>query len=1812
MATIDGTSGNDTLNGTSGDDTLTGFAGDDTLNGGDGADKAVFSGAAADYLILHDALTGTFTVVDKEPSVDGDDGTDVVTDIETLEFSDVSLDLTGGSLPLATADAVAVDEDGTLTDILPGSGGIDGPDGGTEVNLSYALVDANGDAVSQLTTAHGVVTITNAATGAYTFEPAENYHGPDSFTFRVTDERGISSEAVVDVTVNSVNDDPIVSGPLEGPPVDPHAGDVVLLMHMEGSNGGTTFTDASGHVGSFSVTGAAQTTTANAQFGSASLHTDSSSHVATATDSSLWHFDGDYTIEGWFYADGALTDHNDALFSLVDSSGYGIVYTLASRAGGGFGLAAYEYPENWGSEYNAVPAVPLDEWMHVAVVRDGSTNRIFLNGDLYYEYQRTPKDITADHLEIGNWTFNSERNWQGEIDEIRVTKGVARYTSDFTVPSEPFPAASDTQSPFETSEDTAFTVTEAELLANASDVDGGTLSIDASTLAFAGGVIVQTSTDPDPRVWQVTPAADANGVIQLTYDIIDGQGGRTATYAEVEVTAVNDTPEVDQGIANQNVDEESAFNFQVPSDAFSDVDDVSLTLTATLDDDSPLPEWLSFDGTTFTGTPDDPDVGTVTVKVTATDALGATAQETFGLTVNSVNDDPIVSGPLAATPVDPHADDVVFLANFDGAAATDLSGRHTMTTEAGNQFSSNDPFGGDSLSGNAKTTAASSDFAFGGDFTVELWLNPTTISGFGIILDTTTTPSGGDTNGWWLDLNGDTLRIWRNEDGVNTVADEIITGTLPSSAVDNWNHVAITREGSTMRMFLDGEVVGTSTYAGNIPAINPLSIGQHNDGSWDFPGLVDEVRITQNVARYTSSFTVPSEPFPAPSDTQSPFETSEDTAFTVTEAELLANASDVDGGTLSIDASTLAFAGGVIVQTSTDPDPRVWQVTPAADANGVIQLTYDIIDGQGGRTATYAEVEVTAVNDTPEVDQGIANQNVDEESAFNFQVPSDAFSDVDDVSLTLTATLDDDSPLPEWLSFDGTTFTGTPDDPDVGTVTVKVTATDALGATAQETFGLTVNSVNDDPIVSGPLAATPVDPHADDVVFLANFDGAAATDLSGRHTMTTEAGNQFSSNDPFGGDSLSGNAKTTAASSDFAFGGDFTVELWLNPTTISGFGIILDTTTTPSGGDTNGWWLDLNGDTLRIWRNEDGVNTVADEIITGTLPSSAVDNWNHVAITREGSTMRMFLDGEVVGTSTYAGNIPAINPLSIGQHNDGSWDFPGLVDEVRITQNVARYTSSFTVPSEPFPAPSDTQSPFATSEQTSVVLSSTALLANASDADDETLGIVNLSSANATITDNGDGTFTVTPDAGFTGTLTLTYDVVDGNGGSASTYAEVLVTAAGAGADEITGTEYGDTIFGGAGDDTLAGGDGDDVLIGGGDDDTLDGGADDDRLFGQDDDDVLTGGAGDDLLDGGDGADTLTGGADNDHLTGGGGDDDLSGGDGDDVLEGDICHADPAGGSKSASGLTVAAWQAAGVYLSARGLDGNPAALTFANEGGYTKVGVDGGTQSEGQINHEEAGGTETLIVDFAATVTSATVTFTNLFSDEDGGERGLWRAYDAVGNLVGEDTFGPADVTTANNVGTLSITGIGAFDRLEFTAIPTVNEEAASDTEPGDSSDYFIAQVDYVAVPYTAGNDTLDGGAGDDMLCAGHGDDDLIGGLGQDVMEGGAGADVFIYQSVADSGIGALLRDVINDFDAGTGSTAVDTIDISAIVSGTFDFLGAESETFNGNGDTEARFNNATKILEIDADGDTQVDMEIELKDVDIANLDDGDFTVA
>jgi len=134
----------------------------------------------------------------------------------------------------------------------------------------------------------------------------------------------------------------------------------------------------------------------------------------------------------------------------------------------------------------------------------------------------------------------------------------------------------------------------------------------------------------------------------------------------------------------------------------------------------------------------------------------------------------------------------------------------------------------------------------------------------------------------------------------------------------------------------------------------------------------------------------------------------------------------------------------------------------------------------------------------------------------------------------------------------------------------------------------------------------------------------------------------------------------------------------------------------------------------------------------------------------------------------------------------------------------------------------------------------------------------------------------------------------------------------------------------------------------------------------------------------------------------------------------------------------------------------------------------------------------------------------------------------------------------------------------------------------------------------------TLTGTAGPESLVGGLGDDVLIGGGGADNLTGGGGADRFIYTATTDSGPGAG-RDTIADFDA--FSPAEDIV-LQGLLTGTFNFIGADSNAF-GTGNTEARFNDTSKILQIDSDGNGAADMEITLSGVALVDLDNSDFTV-
>ena len=140
----------------------------------------------------------------------------------------------------------------------------------------------------------------------------------------------------------------------------------------------------------------------------------------------------------------------------------------------------------------------------------------------------------------------------------------------------------------------------------------------------------------------------------FSYAVSDGIAAPVATTPRLDITPVNDAPTVANAIADQGATQGSPFTFQFAGNTFNDVDTGdTLNYAATLSNGSPLPSWLGFDAATrtFSGTPANGDVGSIAVKVTATDGGNASVSDIFNITVGNTNDAPVNTVPASALTV---------------------------------------------------------------------------------------------------------------------------------------------------------------------------------------------------------------------------------------------------------------------------------------------------------------------------------------------------------------------------------------------------------------------------------------------------------------------------------------------------------------------------------------------------------------------------------------------------------------------------------------------------------------------------------------------------------------------------------------------------------------------------------------------------------------------------------------------------------------------------------------------------------------------------------------------------------------------------------------------------------------------------------------------------------------------------------------------------------------------------------------------------------------------------------------------------------
>jgi hypothetical protein len=205
----------------------------------------------------------------------------------------------------------------------------------------------------------------------------------------------------------------------------------VLLLHMDGSNGSTTFTDV--YSNTVTANGNAQISTAQSKFGGASgLFDGTGDYLTVPHSASLSMGSGDFTIETWFRPNSVTSDQNliNKQATLATASGYLLRISSSGKIefyAGDSSTGAWEVAISGGTLSTAT-------WYHAAATRQGSSWKLFLDGTQVGSTATASFTVhdNANSLYIGTNTNGSTQAYNGYLDELRITKGTARYTSNFT------------------------------------------------------------------------------------------------------------------------------------------------------------------------------------------------------------------------------------------------------------------------------------------------------------------------------------------------------------------------------------------------------------------------------------------------------------------------------------------------------------------------------------------------------------------------------------------------------------------------------------------------------------------------------------------------------------------------------------------------------------------------------------------------------------------------------------------------------------------------------------------------------------------------------------------------------------------------------------------------------------------------------------------------------------------------------------------------------------------------------------------------------------------------------------------------------------------------------------------------------------------------------------------------------------------------------------------------------------------------------------------------------------------------------------
>ncbi|MDG3438618.1 tandem-95 repeat protein [Vibrio parahaemolyticus] len=889
-----------------------------------------------------------------------DSFTYIVTSGGVSESNTVEVNVTSvNDAPVAKNDIAMTQEDTAVTiDVLPNDSDVDGD------KLSIQSASAP--------EAQGKVEIVD---GKLVFTPAENFNGDAEITYTVTDG-ALTDQATVKVTVNAVNDTPIIKvDAVESITEDAVNTDTVvatltvrdtetpedqLAVSLENNSNGY-FVLVGNEV---KLTQAGVDAVNNDELNlkdltvSASV-SDGVNPTASDSDSLVVNRVNDAPTVENAIADQVLSEDFDAytidlneVFKDSDSSlEFSVSGNNSIQISIVNGVATITPTADWNGketitftakdpsgesvnqtvDFTVAPVVDI-EADSADVVEDTPTIINVLGNDTFestdkvvsLDAENGPKNGTVIVNNDGTVTYTPDDNYVGKdtFTYIVTSGGVSESTTvEVNVtPVNDAPVAKDDIAT--TQEDTAVTI---DVLSNDTDVDGDKLSVESASVPKEQGTVEVVN-----GKLVFTPAENFNGDAEITYTLTDGALTDQATV-KVTVNAVNDTPVVESNIADQALAEDFTPYTIDLNTAFSDVDNVDGELTFSVSGNSNIQVAIVNGIATITPTAD--WNGSETLTFTATDPSGESISQTVNFTVAPVAD--IVADSVTVVEDTP-----------------------TIIKVLGN----------DTFEGDDKVVS----------------------------LDTNNGPANGT-----VSINPD--------------------GSVTYTPNDNYHGTD-----SFTYIVTSGGVSESTTVSVDVTPVN------------DVPVAKDDIATTQ-----------------------------EDTAVTI---DVLPNDSDMDGDKLSIQSASVPEAQGKVEIVE-----GKLVFTPSESFNGDAEITYTITDGQLTDEAKVT-VTVNPVNDAPIIKVEAVESITEDAVSTDTVVATLTARDTDTPEDQLTVSLENNSNGYFVLVGDEVKLTQAGvdavnnDELNLKDLTISASVSDGVNPTASDSDSLIVNRVNDAPTVENAIA----------------------------------------------------------------------------------------------------------------------------------------------------------------------------------------------------------------------------------------------------------------------------------------------------------------------------------------------------------------------------------------------------------------------------------------------------------------------------------------------------------------------------------------------------------------------------------------------------------------------------------------------------------------------------------------------------------------------------------------------------------------------